>query len=387
MKKIYLYLLLLFSVPLLFTQCKKNDQSGDDNSPPPTGTVTGRVVAANNVTPISLAKVFIDAGGTTYATQTNTSGEFSLNAPAGLQKLYIQTGNGHIFRTVMDVTVKVNETVTLPGASVTLNQVANLAYIKGDYDRIEKILVDSLGYTATEIQHSHLSNINNIAQFDAIFINCTGAQPPLFDQPLSNYIANGGSLYVSDYAVRYLVGNYNYTGPCTTVRPGGFLPDSLLCVHQSGNVMNIPTAPVVSPPLQAYLNKNNIFVSFNLNSWEKVYQYNSAFWEVMVTDNQNNPLLVRTHQYSDNSRGTVNIGSPNNNNWVTICHKPNGSNPITITIPQNALAAHLAHGDVVGPCDNEDGSGQIYYTTFHNAHNGGIAPDVKNILQFMILNL
>ena len=37
---------------------------------------------------------------------------------------------------------------------------------------------------------------------------------------------------------------------------------------------------------------------------------------------------------------------------ITICHLPPGNpaNPQTITISPNALDAHLAHGDYVGPC-------------------------------------
>lgn len=37
---------------------------------------------------------------------------------------------------------------------------------------------------------------------------------------------------------------------------------------------------------------------------------------------------------------------------VTICHKPHGNNPHTITIARSALQAHLDHGDTLGPCSN-----------------------------------
>jgi RNA polymerase sigma factor (sigma-70 family) len=36
---------------------------------------------------------------------------------------------------------------------------------------------------------------------------------------------------------------------------------------------------------------------------------------------------------------------------VTVCHKPNGKNPHSITIARSALPAHLAHGDKLGPCE------------------------------------
>ena len=35
---------------------------------------------------------------------------------------------------------------------------------------------------------------------------------------------------------------------------------------------------------------------------------------------------------------------------VTICHKPEGANPITISVAESAVAAHLAHGDEIGAC-------------------------------------
>ena len=39
---------------------------------------------------------------------------------------------------------------------------------------------------------------------------------------------------------------------------------------------------------------------------------------------------------------------------VLICHNPPGPrNPQTISVSQSAVAAHLAHGDTLGPCPNE----------------------------------
>lgn len=40
---------------------------------------------------------------------------------------------------------------------------------------------------------------------------------------------------------------------------------------------------------------------------------------------------------------------------VTICHVPPGNpdNAHTITVSENALDAHLAHGDYEGPCEND----------------------------------
>jgi hypothetical protein len=35
---------------------------------------------------------------------------------------------------------------------------------------------------------------------------------------------------------------------------------------------------------------------------------------------------------------------------VTICHKPEGSNPHSITVAQSAVPAHQRHGDAIGAC-------------------------------------
>ncbi|ATX82590.1 hypothetical protein Ga0123462_1743 [Mariprofundus ferrinatatus] len=42
---------------------------------------------------------------------------------------------------------------------------------------------------------------------------------------------------------------------------------------------------------------------------------------------------------------------------VTICHYPPGkdSNRHTIEVAQPAVSAHLAHGDVLGPCPEDEG--------------------------------
>lgn len=50
------------------------------------------------------------------------------------------------------------------------------------------------------------------------------------------------------------------------------------------------------------------------------------------------------------------LRSVNTNNPITICHIPPGNpeNPQTITISENAWAAHEAHGDTLGACDEGD---------------------------------
>jgi hypothetical protein len=53
-----------------------------------------------------------------------------------------------------------------------------------------------------------------------------------------------------------------------------------------------------------------------------------------------------------------NTGDSSTGKKVTLCHKTGSvSNPgVTITVSQNAEAAHLAHGDSVGACPDNQGN-------------------------------
>lgn len=399
--QVYLYLetlkhfcmkpLLLFLAAFLFLySCKKQDIPDGNITIPEIekGIITGKIVAANKKTAVRNAIVFITDSSNVYSTYTDINGNFSLEAPAGLQKLHIQSGSGNIFRTDINVIVVAKTTTAISTEAIQLNQVSSLAYIPGTYDKIEAILIDSLGYSATEINYAALNSINLIKGFSAIFINCTSGMNSdwLKDSVLAVYVANGGSLYTSDYAVSSLIGMV--APPCPNPRPGGFIGDSLLCTQRIGTSGTLNNASITSPTLQTYLNKNTMNVKFDLGSWESVQNFNSNFWEVMVTHPTTNaPLLLRTENYTNSSAGSVVVGPGSNNNMVTICHKPQGSLPVTITIPQSELAFHLAHGDSQGSCNSVNGAGRIYYTTFHNHPNGLISSDMKHILDFIILNL
>ena len=204
MKKNNLLLILILAITTLAISCKKN---GDEIAVVEIvkGTVAGRVVAADNLTPIKNAVVFINKDGKIYRTKTNNLGEYILLAPIGNQKLFIQSGNGAMFRTVVNVVIKENITVNLPVAK--LAQVAKLGFVSGNYDKIEDIIVNSLGYTALPITDLH--NFSSLLQYDAIFLNCSSSivLDSTVNKNLANFVSNGGSLYVSDWAVSYLIGS------------------------------------------------------------------------------------------------------------------------------------------------------------------------------------
>jgi len=387
MRKLFAFALIA-SLSVLFFSCKKNNIE-DNGVPEITGTITGKVVSPNNRTPIRYALVFISTAKKLYSTHTDINGNFSLTAAVGTaQELHVQTGNGDKFRSIIQVDVIANQTTPLSDM-IRLNQVGNFAYLAGSFDKIENILIDSLGYNAQSINSTNIQNIAGISNFDVLFINC-GAyntyENSNIDSAFSNFVSGGGSLYLSDYSMDFLTGQNALTA-CQVPRYYGFIADSTVCSRRTGAVSVVPNAQVISPELQYYLGKDSMSISYNLGSWERIQSIDNNFWQTMITDpTDNSPLLIRTNQYNNGNNNAPLVGSRDTSH-VTICHQLGNGTSITITVNANAVADHLAHGDSIGACNNPYQSGWIYFTTFHNEHNGQISEDVKHILEFMILNL
>lgn len=388
-----------------FFSCSKKETTGNSVSSVPSGTITGRVMAANKTTPVVNAKVFIDDVYNVYVTYSDTSGKFSLAAPEGTYLLNIQSGDGDVFRTsIPDVKVKINEITNLSSTTnIVLHQADsnNLAYIKGIYDDIQTIIT-SLGYPIKEITVNDLSDLNKIKQFDAIFLNCGKVvMDSMKYVNLQKFVQGGGSLYASDWGIEYLTGfddvywkwqperggQHEFKMATTCVpRKGGFIEDTTLCSSKTGPLKYTVTgASIMAKDIQTLLGKTTMNIYYNLDEWEVLNKVTSP-WEVLVKDKAKyNELAVRTTLSNpDNTSTNPCTGTKG---WVTICHIPPGNpnNPITITINCNALNAHLAHGDKIGSCKGNGGN--IYYTNFHNHPQGTISDDVKKILQYFVLNL
>lgn len=369
-------------VSIFLFSCKKN--ADETATPIIMGNIKGKVFAADNKTPINQATVFVSTKGNIYSTKTDSKGEYILAAPIGKQKLFIQTGKGSMFRTVIDIDIKENQTVTMPAAKLT--QVAKLGYVVGSYDKIEDIIVNSLGYTALPIADLH--NFSTLTNYDAIFLNCSSnlSVDSVVDKNLANFVSNGGSIYASDWAVAYLMGKNVSGSVCPYIRANGFLPDNTLCTTRGGTSTTISSAVITSTDLANYLGKATIDIHYDLPSWETVNNVDNNFWETMLAHPTTGlPLLVRTDKFTNALAGTINVGV-NDSAYVTICHKE-ANVSTTITIDKADLPLHLAHGDKIGSCESNTNSGRIYFTTFHNEAGGVISNDIKGILQYMILNL
>lgn len=387
MKKIKLLTLILFTFLSIISCSKDENQNIEEQS----GTVLGKVTTNNNLKPVGGALVFVfDDKNEVHYTYTNSNGDFSLKSPIGNREIHIQTGGGSNFRTKVDVNVIQNQTIDLDQSLTKLTQVASMAYVSGSYDNIEDIVM-GIGYNIDLITYNDLNDYTLMSQYDIIFLNC-GSRPTnsINDNAvytnLAKYVTNGGSLYASDWDVAYLTGgNRNSTG-CNM--PGGFIPDSTICTTNNGS-SGIISSQITSNALGNALNFFTIDIDYDLSGWERISMYDNTFWEVLVKNPINNEaLMITTNSFHDANLEDTPVGNSNNSGWITICHQTlDSNNPyITITINQNAWAAHQAHGDTLGSCSGSTNSGRIFYTTFHNHANANIGNSAL-ILQYIILNL
>ncbi len=356
-----------------------------------TGKLSGKVMSQNGSRPIGGASVFtFDEKYKIYHTLSDADGNFTLEAPVGNHTVYIQTGDGSNFRTEISAAIKNNETVHINASQTKLNQVAKIAYLKGTYDMIEDI-IQNLGYTATEITNADLANMNTLAQYDIVFLNCGSRNYavnqslfPAIDTNLATFVANGGSLYASDWDVAYLVGGTNASDTCGM--SGGFIPDTKLCSTTTGSV-GLLAASVSNAGLTAALGFNSLNIDYDLGAWQKIISYDPAYWEVLVKEtSSNNALMLRTNHFTATGIPNTPIGNAPNTTFTTVCITLPGNIQISISVPQAAVPLLVALGATVGPCSGTTNSGYIYYTTFHNHASGNIG-NAGVILQYVILNL
>jgi hypothetical protein len=324
-----LYLFLAFSFAFI-SSCKKEDGTDDLKF----GFIEGTVYANIPGKTISGATIYVDYQNIKYQTQSDTTGFFSLSVPVGHHQLHILTGDGKLFQTIIEIDILYNQTTTLTNLQSKLTQSGQIAFIPGSYDAIQNIITNSLGYTITPIPNNLLSSLTAMQDFDAIFINCGApdlTDPAAFDN-LAQYVTDGGSIYVSDWAVSYLTGIH--TGGCS--RPGGFIDDTKLCSSKSGSSVTLP-GNIVAPDFQAFMGTNTMNIYYDLNEWEIIQNFDAAYWEVVVSTSGLPALMLRK---SDFTNGT-----------------------------------------------SQGNSGNIYFTTFHNDPNNSINQDMQHMLEFVILNL
>jgi len=187
------------------------DPVADDGIPDdvPLGGVSGRICAPSQQVYVANARVSMEHAYGTSTTYTDQQGFFLLDdVPAGDWTLVIQKGS---FYSSIQVFVPPNE-VTELAEEECLHGTLDIAVVTGMYDNIGHLLRD-LGLEFTSIDGlgpdgaNFLRDPTEMEKYDIIFLNCGMTydymEPAHMDAVAENvrdYVANGGSLYASDWA-------------------------------------------------------------------------------------------------------------------------------------------------------------------------------------------
>src|SRR4051812_22865396 len=116
--KFFLTQVLIASMIFIFLTCKKRKKNEDFyQKSVSNATVAGRVHSPNNK-PIGSAE--IKAG--IYSTLSDKNGNFVLKVTAGNYKLVIQTGQGHVFKTEINISLAENQVLNLEESQTALKQ-------------------------------------------------------------------------------------------------------------------------------------------------------------------------------------------------------------------------------------------------------------------------
>lgn len=262
------------------------------------GTVEGVVTAANGVTPIQGALVRLLPGsgagveglspgapgssGEFGASEeegpqaiTDLDGRFRLEGvPAGPQTLLATRG---VFRAEISVQVEADAVVQAP--TLTLDAAGALAFVPGEFDRIEDILRERLGVEVAELAPMDLASPAITSQYRYIFINCGVEEWEYADDEdvianLLDFVAGGGALYVSDLELP-LVSN--------------MFPDRFRMGF--GLQEGIVRSEVVDPGLKAFLGPNRDFIDifFDFDDWDAVKGPDADIDIILQADYQGDP--------------------------------------------------------------------------------------------------
>lgn len=189
------------------------------------GSVRGRVCAPNPEVSVAGALVWLDVvdceGNTVHLeTISNPGGYYSFEeVPCGTYRLHIEKGS---FAHEFPVTIHTGEETDLTMMDYKLcfqPDAARIAIITGDWDTLE-YLVERLGLDADVYTlgtpddyyygeaHRFLADLAKLQEYDILLINCGEAHYELSQDTgvqvnIRQFVENGGSLYMSDFAYIY----------------------------------------------------------------------------------------------------------------------------------------------------------------------------------------
>ena len=309
----------------------------------------------------------------TITARTDGMGVFELSdIPSGQHDLKIEIGS---FSAVTIVFIRANETTDLTASSdkICLDAAAvKIAVIGGAYDHVEGIIgglnlaYDLKGDDASQINATttFLQSPTAMAAYDIIFINCGdlynklapffGPDPrPIIAANLRNFVNQGGSLYVADWAAPWAEAAFpeimDMHGTDTAISEArvGYAPQTI-------------TANVLSPALQAVLNSQTATIEFPHDPANNIINNNWA-----VLDGADPTAVVHLS-------GTAKLCGPAESGFF--------GNPCPASANVQANAPLLLTWKATS-------GGTVTYTSFHNERQGGVNQDMTKILRFLIFQL
>ncbi|WCO03283.1 carboxypeptidase-like regulatory domain-containing protein [Psychroserpens ponticola] len=337
-------LVLSFLIVLTLFSCSKDDTKTNEGK----FNITGKFLAPNGFDPISNARVSASQNNEIKSqTRTDAEGNYSLAVAKGDYTLVLNKGK---FKT--ERTVNIENDLNLETLSV--ETLPSVAVITGLYDNIESVLYNiglfnpvtgeplfdiidgynGLGrvginqHSNSHLEHGALerNSTNSLLQpnvnfhfgdlmndqslldaYDIVFLNC-GLSEAYIDNSsiLESYVANGGLLYTTDWAVGYLDAITNsgadYLSPYTPEKSGS---------------STTTVATILEADLSEWLLLNynisiddTVLIDDFLPSWQVIDTYDSSttiswlngpvtYWDGMNTDISENKDLAFTFLHGE----------------------------------------------------------------------------------------
>ena len=245
--KIQKLILLLLSISFIISYEKDSE-----TAPLSQSSISGKFLAPNNIDPIVNGKITASKNGTIVSEAiSNTDGSFTLTNLSSVEyELSLQKG---LFSSVRTIEVAEDDNLDIP--NIPIENFPRIGVVSGTYDNIESVLYDiglvnpftqeplfdiiqgtgigrpnaNTGHHGhnhgndtsiflpenntnlePNVQHTFADLVASpelLATYDIIFLNCGLSESfTEFNSNILNYVSNGGILYATDWAFKYVEG-------------------------------------------------------------------------------------------------------------------------------------------------------------------------------------
>lgn len=255
-----------------------------------TGSVAGRVCAADGHTWLSGALVYVIHGDKRLSTHSEADGRYLLkDVPAGSQTLHIEKGS---FSVTKQVTVQAGTFTQIPEDACQLDVAPRVAVVHGSqYDRVEGVLAelgvqtDALKIYSDDWAEQLLADDRALDAYDILFLNCRSNEAtfnarPDMQQRLRNFVQRGGKLHASDQA-------YGIIELAFPTKIDFFGDDATRQAANQGNIVDL-NAQVVDLTLAQGLGHDTVRLHYGLTTWSVMVSVAS---DVHVYVKGTSPLL------------------------------------------------------------------------------------------------